>query len=109
MGIALPSRASSRARSRVGSASTARSAATAIERLRHGAERDPARDQQDLKVVQAVRRLGDQPLVGLGGGGPRRLLRLLADLVSNPRRIVDQLHRVRAGGTGALPLEQGEL
>src|SRR6266540_72051 len=98
-GIAFPpSRASSRARSRLGSTSTPSSAATAIERLEHGRQRDTAREQEDLQVVEDVGGLVREPLGGLGVRRARDLLGLLPNLGADPRRIVEQLDRVRALG-----------
>src|SRR5215211_6559307 len=83
-GIAFPSRASSRARSRLGETSTSRSAATAIERLEHRRHRDPSREQEHLDVIQEVSRLICQALPGLRAGGARSLVRLLAYLGADP-------------------------
>src|SRR4051794_10956836 len=94
IGMALAARASSWASSRLGRTSGASSAATAIERLQDGADRDAARQQQYLKVVEHVSGLLDDALVGLLGGSRCDLLRLLADLLADPLRIVEEPHRV---------------
>src|SRR6266511_2100058 len=96
-GIAFPSRASSRARSRLGSTPTPTSAATAIERLEHGRHRHPAREQEHLEVVEDVGGLLGKTFLGLRVGRAGGLLGLLAQLGADPRRVVQKLDGVGAG------------
>src|SRR3954447_26908832 len=72
-----------------------RSAAAAIEHLRGVRQRQAARRQQHLEVVQDVGGLLGHPLVGLLAHGARDLLGLLAHLVAGEARIGEQLGGVR--------------
>src|SRR4051794_7353950 len=66
-------------------------AAAAIERLRGVAERQAAGGEQHLEVIQDVRRLLGDALVGLLADGAGDLLGLLLDLVAGEARIGQQL------------------
>src|ERR671916_810441 len=87
----LKSRASSRASSRLGvTAGTAASAATAKQDLLGGREVAAAAAQEHGQVVEHVGRL-------------------LHDLRADERRVVEQLHGVRAVGALRLALDEGAL
>src|SRR6187200_637034 len=93
----LCSRASSRTSSSDGSTGrSTRSAATAIEHLLGVAEPAAARVQQHGEVVEHVGGLLVDALVGLLARRAGDLLGLLLDLGPDARRVVEQLHGVRA-------------
>src|SRR5918994_119163 len=96
-GITFASRASSSARSRVGSRPSLCSAATAIQQLQHLRHRDVSRQQQNVEVVHEVSALLRDSLLGLRPGGLRDLACLLPPLRADLRRVIEQLDRVRAG------------
>src|ERR1700689_2611721 len=100
-GIRSCSRASTRACSRLGATLAAIPAgalgATAIEHPLGVGERPSAAAQQHEQVVEHVRRLFVDTLVGLLARGASDLLGLLHHLLTDPRRILEHLDRVRAG------------
>src|SRR4051794_6138509 len=113
-------RASSRARSRSGSRPgrlvvapmvfmRGRSSRTpaAVQDLQNLGHRDATREQQDREVVEDVRALLGDPLLGLRPDRLDDLSGLLADLVAREPRILQQLGGVAAGGTVALAGNQG--
>src|SRR5215210_5936090 len=103
----LWSRASSRASSRLGrTAGAAASAATAKQDLLGVREIAAATAQQDDQVVEHVRGLLVDAVVGLLPRGARDLLRLLHDLLADERRIVHELHGV--GPLGAVRLARDQ-
>src|SRR3954447_19823440 len=96
-GTRLCSRASARTSSRLGeTGSAAGSAATAIEHLLRVGQAAVAAVEQDRQVVEDVRRLLVDAVVGLLARGARDLLGLLLDLRADARRVVEELDRVRA-------------
>src|SRR4051794_14839919 len=113
-GTRLCSRASARTSSRLGeTGSAAGSTATAIEHLLGVLERPPAAVEQDGQVVEDVRGLLVDAVVGLLARGARDLLGLLLDLRAYARRVVEQLDRVRAlrarlGAVAQRALERGQ-
>src|SRR4051794_16807962 len=96
-GTRLCSRASARTSSRPGeTGSAAGSAATAIEHLLRVGQAAVAAVEQDRQVVEDVRRLLVDAVVGLLARGARDLLGLLLDLRANAWRVVEELDGVRA-------------
>src|SRR4051794_36535951 len=89
------SAANARASSRLGRIST-ESAATGIQHLVGVREHQVARGQQDSQVVEHVRGLFRDPLVGLLARRARDLLGLLLNLVADERRIGEELLRIAA-------------
>src|SRR5215213_1307620 len=88
--------------------------AAPIQDLQRRGERDLARAEQDLQVVEHVGGLLGDPLVGLAGGRAGDLVGLLAHLVADSRRVGEELRRVAAvralggaGGDRALERSQG--
>src|SRR5918999_1224282 len=61
-------------------------------------EGQPAGMQEHGQVVEHVGRLLGDPLVALLARRARHLLGLLLDLLADPRRVVEQGHRVAAAG-----------
>src|SRR2546423_3450476 len=104
------SRASARASSSVGVIwRLAGSAATAIELLVGVCELEAARRHEDRQVVQDVRGLLRQPLVGLLRSRARSLVGLLAHLVADAWRIAQQLRGVAALGPLLAPARDRPL
>src|SRR5215212_7283023 len=94
-GIRLLPPASARASSTLGLICSA-SAATVKQHLLGVREAQAAGGEQDRQVVQQVRGLLGDALVGLLARRARDLLGLLPDLLAHERRVGEQLGRVRA-------------
>src|SRR4051794_22456814 len=92
-GTRLYSAAAARTDSSPGESS---SATAGSEHLLRVGEREAARAQQDGQVIQDVRGLLGDALVGLLAGGAGDLLGLLADLLADERRVGEQLGRIGA-------------
>src|ERR671935_192443 len=110
-GTTLCPRASSRTSSMLGW--TSMSAATGIQLLERVLQREAARGEQHGEVIEDVGGLLAHPLVRLAGRGARHLVRLLAHLVTDARRVLEKLRRVAAGvgrclAVGDRPLEGGK-
>src|SRR5439155_10515143 len=109
-GTRLCSRASARTSSSDGSTlSAASSTAAAIEHLLGVRQRAAAAAQQHGEVVEDVRRLLVQALVGLLASGAGDLLGLLFDLLAYQPRIVEQLDGVGARGPLARAIRERAL
>src|ERR671929_1602819 len=95
-GTRLYSRAASRTASRSGAM---RCSATALtQHLLGVGEREPAGPEQHREVVEHVRGLLGDPVLGLLARGAGDLLGLLLHLLPDARRVGEQLGGVGAGG-----------
>src|SRR4051812_46139233 len=108
-GIRLCSRASSRTSSSDGSITSSDSAATLKEDLFGVAQRAAAAVEQHGQVVEDVRRLVVDAVVGLLARGAGDLLGLLHDLRADARRVVEQLDGVGALGPRGRAVAQRAL
>src|SRR2546421_5423219 len=94
-GIKLWSRASSRASASDGAPWEVSALATAIQHLLYVDERQPASAEQHREVVDDVRRLLGDALVGLVAGGSHDLIGLLQHLLAGASLVGEQRRRVR--------------